>query len=173
MVNKAKKKKVEDVIEEVKVDSVTTEAKIKEPLTVEEEDYKTQMQRVQAEFDNYRRRTNAEKGELRNFYTSNVLVKFLPILDHFNLALMHECSDKNYSMGIEMIFNQFKEMLNGEGIKEIDILNKTFDPKLAEAVGTEYNKKFKEEIVLDLKSAGYILGDKVIRRAKVIVNKKN
>lgn len=148
------------------------ESESKKPLTKEEEDYKTQMQRVQAEFENYRRRTDDEKSNLKQFYVSSVIQKIIPILDHFELALKHECSDKNYSMGVEMIFNQFKQVLDSEGVSEINLDNKKFDSTLAEVVSTKFDESKDDDSILEVQMKGYQMGDKVIRRARVVVNKK-
>ncbi len=137
-----------------------------------EEDYKTQMQRVQAEFENYRKRIDSERQGIKDFHTANFLEKIVPILDHFELALKHKCDDKNYALGIEMIFNQLKQILENEGVEEIKILGMKFDPVLAEAISTRFDKTKDENIVLDMQMKGYRFGNKIIRKARVVVNKK-
>lgn len=166
-----KKEKVEEILDETSKEKVEEMMPKEKKLTPEEEDYKTQMLRIQAEFENYRKRTESEKVNYKTFYTSSVIEKIIPILDHFELAIKHECNDKNYSLGIEMIFNQFKQVLEMEGVKTIDIVGKKFDPDVAEVVSTKSDDLQDDEIVLETQMKGYVLGDKVIRRTRVIVNK--
>ena len=150
--------------------SLDSESK-KESLTKDEEDYKTQMQRVQAEFENYRRRTDSERLDLKKIYLGNFIEKLIPILDHFELALKHTCDDTNYALGVEMIFKQFEDVLKSEGVSNIDILGNDFNPKFAEVISTKVIDGARDNEVIEVINKGYIIGDKVIRRSKVIVNK--
>lgn len=141
----------------------------KKELTQEEEDYKTQMQRIQAEFDNFRRRTQVDQERFKEVFTSNILEKFIPILDHFELAVKHDCSDKNYAMGVEMILGQFKQVLSDSGVEEIQ--TKQFNPAEHDAIATKVAKEKAENDIVDVQMKGYKIGEKIIRKAKVIVNK--
>lgn len=137
----------------------------------EDGNLKTQLQRLQAEFENYRKRTDEERSGLKALYISGLVEKLAPILDHFELALQHECSDKNYAMGVEMIFNSLKQALESEGVHEIEVLGKPFDPAVAEVAAIASDQSKTENEVIEVKSKGYKINDKIIRRARVVVNK--
>ena len=129
--------------------------------------------RLQAEFDNYRRRTVREKAELIKSGGESVLASILPVIDDFERAiiLMKDISDDDAGkQGTLLIYNKFKDFLKQNNVKVIDALNKDFDVDLHEAltkipVGDD---KLKGKIVEVIQN-GYTLNDKVIRFAKVVV----
>jgi molecular chaperone GrpE len=131
-----------------------------------------QFQRLQAEFANYKKRTNLEFEELGLVTKANMIEKLLPIIDNFELALKHNCSDENYVLGMKMIHGLLIDMLSSEHVNIIDPLGQKFDPCFHEAIGTKNEDKDEDEI-LEVAQKGYVLYDKVIRRAKVIVNKND
>jgi len=133
--------------------------------------FKDQLKRVQAEFENYRKRTDLEKAALREFYTGSFLQKLIPILDNFEVALSHECADKNYALGISMLYNSFKSILECEDVKEINVAGEKFNPHFCEVVEVRNNSEIEDGIVVEVKHKGYKLKDKIIRRAIVVVNK--
>jgi molecular chaperone GrpE len=137
-----------------------------------QEDTETLLKRVQADFQNYRRRTDEEKADLREYYTSSAFERIIPIIDHFELALQHKCDDKNYAMGMEMIYKLFIDTLKNEGIEQVDPVGEMFDTEKHEAVGTKDDSDAKVDAVLDVQTKGYIKNGKILRRARVIVNKK-
>ena len=128
------------------------------------------MLRIQAEFDNFRRRTFAEQAKNKEVFTAQILSKFIPILDHFELAVKHESSDKNYALGVEMILGQFKQVLADCGVEEV--ATDFFAPLEHDVIATDFDKSKKPYVILSVQMKGYKLGDKVIRKAKVTVNKK-
>lgn len=129
--------------------------------------------RLQAEFDNYRRRTIREKAELIKSGGESVIASILPVIDDFERAviLMKDISDDDAGkQGTLLIYNKFKDFLKQNNVKVIDALNKDFDVDLHEAltkipVGDD---KLKGKIVEVIQN-GYTLNDKVIRFAKVVV----
>lgn len=125
--------------------------------------------RLLAEYDNYRKRTVKEKAEIYTDATINCILEMLPVIDNFERALQTECSDDNYRVGIEMIFNQLKSILNKMNVKEIEALNKPFDPNLHNAIKRIDNEELEENTVCEVYQKGYMLGDKVIRYAMVAV----
>jgi molecular chaperone GrpE len=94
----------------------------------------------------------------------------LPILDNFERALENLESDENLSQGVEMILNQFINLLKKYGVEEIDALGKKFDPKLHHGVSTEDTDE-EEDIVVEVFQKGYKLKDKVIRPSMVKISK--
>lgn len=129
--------------------------------------------RLQAEFDNFRKRTLKEKADLIKSAGESVLVNLLPVIDDFDRAIetISEVNEDDPSkQGIMLIFNKFKEFLKQNNIKEIDALEKEFDCEFHEAMTKipAPTKELKGKNV-DIIQKGYLLNDKVIRFAKVIV----
>jgi len=125
--------------------------------------------RLLAEYDNYRKRTVKEKAEIYSDATVSCILEMLPVIDNFERALETECSDDNYRVGIEMIFNQLKSILEKMNVKEIEAFNKPFDPNLHNAIKRVDDDKFEENTICEVYQKGYMLKDKVIRYAMVVV----
>ncbi|HRW22031.1 MAG TPA: nucleotide exchange factor GrpE [Bacteroidales bacterium] len=129
--------------------------------------------RLSAEFDNYRKRTLKERIELSKMAGENILSQILPVLDDLDRANEHIKSAKTVDgvrEGLELIFNKLKEFMKQQGIKEIDAKGNDFDTDLHEAV-TKFpvpEKSLKGKVI-DVVQKGYVLNDKVIRYAKVVV----
>lgn len=139
----------------------------------EVEDLKDKHLRLSAEFDNYRKRTLKEKAELIKNGAEKTMTAILPILDDFERALKNmEASEETKAMreGVELIFNKFHKVLNQEGLQVIETEGKDFDTDFCEAIAlipaTSDDMKGK---ILDCVQTGYMLNDKVIRHAKVVV----
>ena len=129
--------------------------------------------RLQAEFDNFRRRTLKEKAELIKSGGESVLVSILPVIDDFEraLGLLKNVADEDAGkQGTLLIYNKFSEFLRQNNVKEINALNQDFDVDLHEAItkvpAPEENMKGK---VVDVVQKGYTLNEKVIRFAKVVI----
>jgi molecular chaperone GrpE len=129
--------------------------------------------RLSADFDNYRKRTLREKTELIRNAGEEILVGILPVIDDFERALksMETAQDLDaVKQGISLIQGKFKEFLIQRGVKEIDALNQPFDLDFHEAVtkipAPQEDLKGKN---VDVISKGYMLNDKVIRYAKVVI----
>ena len=156
--NKSKKDKKEEKIEEL-------EAQIK--------DMQDKHLRLQAEFDNFRRRTIKEKSDLIKSGGESVLVNILPVIDDFERALesMKDISDEDAGkQGTLLIYSKFKEFLKQSNIKEIEALQQDFDVDLHEAITKipAPSEELKGKVV-DVVQKGYCLNDKVIRFAKVVI----
>lgn len=139
----------------------------------EVEELKDKHLRLSAEFDNYRKRTLKEKAELIKNGAEKTLVAILPILDDFERALKNmETSEETKAMreGVELIFNKFHKVLNQEGLQVIETEGKDFDTDYHEAIALvpAPSEEMKGKI-LDCVQTGYMLNDKVIRHAKVVV----
>ncbi len=129
--------------------------------------------RLQAEFDNYRKRTLKEKAELIRFGGENVLTSILPVLDDMDRAMesMKELEDEYPAKkGILLIVNKFKEFLKQNNVQEIDAMHQEFDCDYHEAVTKipAESEELKGKNV-DVIQKGYTLNGKVIRFAKVVV----
>lgn len=129
--------------------------------------------RLSAEFDNYRKRTLKEKMELTRAGGESVLSNLLPVVDNLERALdsVRQSSDiKGVKDGIELIHQHFLEFLKKNGIQEIDCLNQEFDSDFHDAITKipAPEPKLKGKVV-DVIQKGYILHDRVIRYARVVV----
>lgn len=129
--------------------------------------------RLQAEFDNYRKRTLKEKMELTKSAGESILVNVLPVMDDFERALL-SMQDTNEASsikeGIDLIYKRFNEFLKQNGITEIESKEQDFDTDLHEAITKipAPTEELKGKIV-DVIQKGYRLNDKVIRYAKVVI----
>lgn len=129
--------------------------------------------RLMAEFDNYRKRTLREKADLIKNGGEVSLSRLLPVVDDFERAMqnMRTAEDvKAVEEGVELIYNKFMAYLAQQGVKPIEATGKPFDTELFEAIATipapQADMKGK---VLDCVQTGYMLNDKVLRHAKVVV----
>ncbi len=129
------------------------------------------LQRLQAEFENYKKRIDKEKGEFVKYSKHEVIAKILPILDSFKLAIKNAKNNPNFLKGVELIFSQLYSTLESEGLRPIEALGKKFDPYKHEVLMQETSDK-EEDIVLEELQKGYMLNDKVLRHTKVKVSKK-
>ncbi len=150
---------------EEKTEERTTEDKLNEQLKESQDKYL----RLMAEYDNFRKRSAKERLEITSSATANVISEILPVFDNFERALETETTDESYKAGVEMIFNQFKEMLKKLNVEIIDPTGKTFDPNIANAVNQIEDPELGENVVAQTFQKGYKIGDKVIRYAMVVV----
>ncbi len=164
---KAKKKKTKST---PKVDENAAELELLKTQLSESTD---KLLRLNAEFDNYRKRTLKEKMELTKNAGEGVLKNLLPVVDDFERGLksLGEASDlAAVKEGIELIYNRFLEFLSKNGVKEIDAIGLDFDTDIHEAItkipSPSEDQKGK---VIDCTEKGYFLHDKVMRYAKVVV----
>ncbi|MCT4565781.1 MAG: nucleotide exchange factor GrpE [Maledivibacter sp.] len=131
--------------------------------------------RLSADFQNYKRRIEKEKGDIYKFGSEKIVVDILPIIDNFERAIGSAQNNGEESdgllSGIEMILKQILDVLEKHGIEEIDALDKEFDPNLHHAVMQEECDGKESDIVIDVLQKGYILNSKVIRPSMVKVSK--
>lgn len=125
--------------------------------------------RLMAEYDNFRKRSAKERLELSASIKGDTVAEILPLIDNFERALQTETADAAYKSGVEMIFKQFSDMLTKLGVTPMELEGKEFDPNFAMAVSTVDNDELGENTVAQVLQKGYMLGDKVIRHAMVIV----
>ena len=164
----------EEQAEEIKSDEPETEDT--EPEKSEEDKLKEQLAdsndkylRLMAEYDNFRKRSAKERLEITATATGNAVGEILTVLDNFERALETETADESYKAGIEMIFNQFMEVLKKLNVEVIDPTGETFDPNIANAVNQIEDPELGENVVAQTFQKGYKIGDKVIRYAMVVV----
>ncbi|MCL2027443.1 MAG: nucleotide exchange factor GrpE [Bacteroidales bacterium] len=125
--------------------------------------------RLNAEFDNFRKRNQKERLELIKFASESVILSLLPVLDDFDRALPL-ISDETTRSGVELIYTKLKSTLESEGLKMMETQGVEFNADLHEAIAqTPVNNKKEKGLIIDEIQCGYYLNDKVIRHAKVIV----
>jgi molecular chaperone GrpE len=137
-------------------------------------EYWDRILRLTADFDNYKKRAARERHEAVSLANKNLLVKLLPVLDAFEMALAAPTSDpaaKSLQAGIVMTANQLKSVLAEAGLEEIDASGKPFDPNLHEAVAQEETADAPEGEVIRQIRKGYKFRHRLIRPAGVIVAK--
>lgn len=128
--------------------------------------------RLQADFDNFRRRTRNEQAESKEKMTADVVKEFLPVLDNFDLALSHMTKDsagEAYAKGFAMLQKQMEKVLADFGVEEIAAEGAPFDPHVHEAVMQAPAPGKEDDTVAAVFQKGYRLKDRVIRPAKVQV----
>lgn len=131
--------------------------------------------RIQADFENYKKRSQKEREEFSKYANVDLILQILPIMDNFQLATKHlpkELKDDNWAQGVLQIEKQFEQVLTAEGIEEIRSIGVQFDPYLHEGIEEVVSAKPKGEVTEEI-LRGYKLNDKVIRHAKVKVSKNN
>lgn len=126
--------------------------------------------RQQAEFQNFRRRTQKEKEELGNVVKQDVLKSLLPIIDNFERALAAETADaESLKKGVEMVHSQLMQTLQDKGLKAIETEGQKFDPTFHQAVMRIQNPELDDGTIAAELQRGYMVGDAVIRPSMVQV----
>ena len=128
------------------------------------------MKRLQADFENFRRRTRQEKEELSNLVVQDFIKELLPMLDNFDRAMAAEATDAaKFQQGVEMIYNQLAEILKNRGMELIDTKEAKFDPNFHQAVMRVENPDLEDEAIAMELQKGYMVKGKVIRPSMVQV----
>lgn len=145
-----------------------------EQATRERDEYLNSLQRLQAEFTNYRKRMVKDKEDFRKYALESFAQEVLLILDNFERALAS--ADANHDIeslkqGITLIEKQFVEWLNTKNIKAIDSVGKEFDPNFHQAMTHQDSDQHPENTVLSEMQKGYMINDKILRPALVVVSK--
>ena len=135
----------------------------------ESQNYLKDMLRIQAEFDNYRKRMTSALGDARQDGFMDAIVQFLPALDSFKMAT-DMITDPNPLMGIKFIEKGILDTLSKMGVEEINTEGK-FDPEFHQAIDTDESEEYESGDIVKVASKGFIYKDKVIRYSQVIVKK--
>jgi molecular chaperone GrpE len=133
------------------------------------EEYLANWQRAQADFMNYKRRTEQERAEFNSFANANLIRGLLPVLDDLERAL--EAVPPRYKKsdwveGVRLVERKFKTSLEGQGVKPIKALGEAFDPNFHEALRQDAGE---EGVVIEEFQKGYMLNDKLLRPSRVVV----
>ncbi|MDR7072805.1 nucleotide exchange factor GrpE [Fictibacillus barbaricus] len=169
--------------EETATDEFTAEESVEETLTEEQqkiqeleaklEESSQRNLRLQADYDNFRRRTREEQAASLKYKSQSLLEQILPALDNFERALKTEATNdqtKTLIQGMEMVHRQLVDALRQEGLTEVPTVGEKFDPNLHQAVMQVEDAEFDSNTVIEELQKGYMLKDRVIRPAMVKVN---
>ncbi|UPK42351.1 nucleotide exchange factor GrpE [Paenibacillus pabuli] len=142
-------------------------------LKAEAEENQQRFVRAQADFDNFRRRTQKEKEELAKYASMKLVTELVPVIDNFEraMATVPEGTEvESFSKGIQMIFRQLETVLNNEGLTAMDSVGQPFNPEFHQAIMSVESDEYEEGIVVEEVQKGYMLKDKVLRPAMVKVS---
>ena len=170
-------KKEKQVNEEVKVDETSKITELEEQiakLTEEAAQWKNRYYEAYADMDNLRKKMEKDHQVMFKYRGQGFLEALLPVFDNFYYCFKFKPEDPTlaaYCKGFEMIYNQMVQALESEGVKEIvPELNKQFDPSVMQAVDVEEGEE--DNLVTKVMNKGYMLKDRLVRPAMVVVSKK-
>jgi len=155
------------------IDEAKDFEKIIEEKQAEIDDHKNRYLRLYADFDNFRKRSQKEIQEIYRYAGEQLIKDILPVIDNFERAL-DSLEDKESSVyeGVELIYKQFKTVLEKHDVREIEALGKAFDPNFHDAVMTVESEELDNDTVAEVLLKGYTYNTKVIRPSMVKVAKK-
>lgn len=147
-------------------------AELHEEVLRERDEYLDSLQRLKAEFDNFRKRVQRESEQRVQRAQTEVIEELLPVLDNFERAMQAaaEHDEKLLTSGVELVYNQLRDLLTKRGLCEIDAEGAQFDPNQHDAVMCQPSGEHEEGTVMQVLEKGYQLDDKVMRPARVIVS---
>lgn len=126
--------------------------------------------RLYAEYDNFRKRSQKEKSDIYTSSKADIIKDLLPVLDNFDRAAANAEADfEGYKKGIELIFGQFLQLMEKNGVETFGEEGEAFDPNLHSAVMVVEDDSLGENVIAQVFSKGYKIGDKIIREAVVKV----
>ena len=157
-----------EVVEEA-TEEVSEEAKKLAESEAKAAEYLDRWQRLMAEFDNYRKRSEKEKADSYDYAVSNTVSELLPVIDNFERALKVESTDKALFAGVEMIYKQMMGLLEKMHVTPIEAIGKEFDPNLHNAIMHIDDETLGENMVAEELQKGYLYKEKVIRHSLVKV----
>jgi molecular chaperone GrpE len=157
---------------EEEVDALPDTEVIEAPVE-EEESLRDQFVRLQADFANFRNRTQRERVELYQRANEDLLLEILPVLDHFELGLetaVKQEADPAVIEGFTLVLDQFKSALDRFKVKPIKAVGEVFDPHSHEALTHMPSEEYAEGICMNEVRKGYLVGEKLLRAAQVVVS---
>src|SRR5580704_3833597 len=140
-----------------------------EQLTAERDRLLDRLARLQAEFENARKRAERERAEQRDFVTAGAVEQFLPVVDNFELALKSTGTEKQLRSGVSLIVKQMEEILEKMQVKAVPTVGELFDPRFHEALGTVERDDIPDQHVAEEVRRGYKIRERLLRPALVRV----
>ncbi|WP_019536088.1 nucleotide exchange factor GrpE [Paenibacillus ginsengihumi] len=159
-----------DAGESVEVDALRQE--LEQAKKQADENYQRYV-RTQADFDNFRKRTQKEREEFAQYASAKLLEQLLPVIDNFERAIAASKDGKDYdalAKGVDMIFRQFVQVLESEGLKAMETVGQPFNPDYHQAVMQVESEEHEEGTIVEELQKGYTLKDRVLRPAMVKVS---
>jgi molecular chaperone GrpE len=156
----------EETVSRAAYDQLKTE---RDQLSRERDQLLERIARLQAEFDNARKRAEREKIEFRDYATGNVVEQFLPVVDNFELALKSTGTAEQMRHGVELIVKQMEEILARLQVTAIPTVGEAFDPRLHEALGSVERDDIPDQHVAEEIRRGYKIRERMLRPAMVRV----
>ena len=139
-------------------------------ISKEDEELNVRYLRLAADFQNYKKRVEKEKSDIYAFANEKIVVELLDVIDNFERALEHsKDNSEGFAEGMNMIFKQFRGVLEKNGVEEMSAIGESFDPNFHHAVLTENSVEYESGKVTMVLQKGYMLNKKVIRPAMVKV----
>ena len=160
--------------DEDKVESETPESKCPEVKESEkgDSDYLEHLRRLQAEFDNYRKRVKKENESLYSFAQGDLMGKLLPVIDDLERMLNHDRNNCQDTLeGVRLIYKNLNKILTDQGMEEIPALGEPFDPEQHEAVGVAEVGENQDGIIVEEWQKGYRFRGRLLRPSRVKVGK--
>jgi molecular chaperone GrpE len=163
----AKKTETNDTPAETARASATTA----DPTDIKIADLTDTLKRVQADYENYRKRVERDSKEWKRYAAKDLVIRLLPLLDSFELALSYMDRKDEHVKGMELVYSQLRSILEAEGVRPLECAGRRFDPAQHEAIlAAEHDGE--EGMVLEELQKGYLMHDQVIRPAKVKISKR-
>lgn len=159
------------VEEDEKVQEETSNEDNADPANLEDESLKSALARLQADFQNYRNRTEKERASIHAYANEKLVKKLLPVIDNLERAIATEKEHDAFFEGVQMIYNELIKVLEKEDIVRFDPVGEKFDPNFHQAVFMEESETVESEHIIETFQVGYKIKDKVIRPAMVKVSK--
>ena len=175
--NEVKKEDIQEKLEELENQLASKDEEIEklksdlEKSEGETQEYISLSQRLQADFENFKKITDKRNKELVKFANENVIKEFLDCYEDFGRALETE-NDEDLRNGIELIYNKFSDVLAKEGVSEIPAKGEKFDLNRHEALMVQKSEDVENGYIIEELMKGYMYKDKVLKYSKVIVCKK-
>ena len=152
----------EEIVEET---TEAVEETVEEAAAADKDKYL----RLLAEYDNFRKRSIQEKLNAAHDATAKAALEVIAVIDNFERAVAADCTDENYKKGVEMIYNQFKDVLSKLGVEEVGAEGDEFNPIYHNAVSQIEDESLGENVIAQVYQKGYKIGEKVVRCAMVVV----
>ncbi|HMB53863.1 MAG TPA: nucleotide exchange factor GrpE [Thermoanaerobaculia bacterium] len=132
-------------------------------------DLRDRSMRTLADFDNYRKRAERERSEVRRHVAAETIVDFLDVVDNLERALAAGGSADDLKVGVEMILRQLEDLLRRRGVERVAAKGEAFDPTVHEAVSRQEDPEISEPRVVEEMQSGYLMNDRLLRPARVVV----
>ncbi len=163
--------KIEQMESPTEEEGITSVRRLLDQEKRRSEDFLTRLKYLQADFENYRKRTEKELREMEDFSTTKLILKLLPVLDELELATAAKqaASDSAMVEGVTMVLKNMTAALEAEGLRPIEAIGKPFDPKLHEAVDKIETDREGDDIVVEEIRKGYTFRHRLLRPSLVKV----